>query len=299
MTIKVINVRTADSAISKLDQLCKNGHNYFRGHRDFRWRLQSTLARHHITPPSRLTTHDLDTMIDHFIVNLTSIGVSLPFERTDRRGRLEFARHYGVPSPLIDFSRSPYVALFFAFNGVRPHHAKPKDKAAIYCINAFEIAGAWARLTSDRFSHNAGVQFADIHNEFLYKEDGIFDDGYRSGIIKLMSMPASWNTRMRRQHGVFIYDMLNYKQYGFNDLEDFLGQPEIKGENTTPTLTKIIIPHSIGQEIFERLEITNNTATFLYNSPEGAALDVINAYNYAPRAGRTWDVGLPPGREMR
>jgi hypothetical protein len=50
-------------------------------------------------------------MIDHFIVNLISIGVTLPFDQDDRRGRLEFARHYGVPSPLIDFSQSPYVAL--------------------------------------------------------------------------------------------------------------------------------------------------------------------------------------------
>jgi FRG domain len=63
----------------------------------------------------------------------------------DRRGRLEFARHYGVPSPLIDFSLSPYVALFFAFNGVKPLEAKKGEHAAIYCLNVFELAGVWAR----------------------------------------------------------------------------------------------------------------------------------------------------------
>jgi hypothetical protein len=103
MTIKTINTRTARGVFSTLEQLS--------GHRDLRWRLGSTFSRHRKTPPNRLTTRELDQMIDHFIVNLISIGVTLPFDQDDRRGRLEFARHYGVPSPLIDFSQSPYVAL--------------------------------------------------------------------------------------------------------------------------------------------------------------------------------------------
>ena len=37
------------------------------------------------------------------------------------------------------------------------------------------------------------------------------------------------------------------------------------------------------------------TATHLYDSHEGAALDVINAYNYGRKTGRAWDVGVPPG----
>jgi hypothetical protein len=36
--------------------------------------------------------------------------------------------------PLIDFSISPYVALFFAFNGVRPSQAHSKDYSAVYAL---------------------------------------------------------------------------------------------------------------------------------------------------------------------
>ena len=82
-------------------------------------------------------------MISHFLVELKSIGITPPFAMDDRRARLEFARHYGVPSPLIDFSFSPYVALFFAFDTVRPHVSKEADHAAIRCLNISELAGVW------------------------------------------------------------------------------------------------------------------------------------------------------------
>jgi len=39
-------------------------------------------------------------------------------------------------------------------------------------------------------------------------------------------------------------------------------------------LTKVLIPHKVGREIFERLELMGITATHLYDSHEGAALDV-------------------------
>ena len=71
-------------------------------------------------------------MIDHFIVKLASIGIPLPFDKHDRRGRLEFARHYGVPSPLIDFSYSPYVALFFAFKSLTRNSAN--DIMVLRCV---------------------------------------------------------------------------------------------------------------------------------------------------------------------
>jgi FRG domain len=88
-----------------------------RGHGDAGWRLQSTLCRH--TYEGFVDAiGSMDEMLDRFYGCLASVG-KLPRERMSRRVLLEYARHYGVPSPLIDFSRSPYVALWMAFNGVR------------------------------------------------------------------------------------------------------------------------------------------------------------------------------------
>ena len=256
MTVKQIYVRTPDRAFQILEQLAK-GNTCFRGHSDARWRLESTLARHRKAPPTPRTTHEIDEMIDHFIVNLALIGLPLPFDKRDRRGRLEFARHYGVPSPLIDFSLSPYVALFFAFNGVRPLEAKKGEHAAIYCLNVFELAGVWARQCARQLDGSIGPEFTNHHRRFLYDLEEPFVNGYESGIVKYFDMPASWNRRMQRQHGVFLYDTLNYPLAGYAGLEAYLGQSEVPGPDEKVMLTKVLIPHKFGQ-IFERLELNGD-----------------------------------------
>jgi hypothetical protein len=151
MTIKIIRLRTASGAFQTLEELALKGRaSLFRGHRDASWRLATTIARHRPVPFSATASFNLDEMISHFIVRLRSMNIDLPFRIDDRRGRLEFARHYGIPSPLIDFSMSPYVALFFAFNGVLPHESTNNDNAAIYCLNIGELASVWARQRAQK-----------------------------------------------------------------------------------------------------------------------------------------------------
>src|SRR5260370_3418187 len=82
-------------------------------------------------------------MISHFLVELKSIGITLPSAMDDRRARLEFARHYGVPSPVIDFSFSPYVPLFFPFNTVSPPVSKEADHAALCCLYITGLPCQW------------------------------------------------------------------------------------------------------------------------------------------------------------
>ena len=94
---------------------------------------------------------------------------------------------------------------------------------------------------------------------------------------------------MQRQQGVFLYDTLNYGLTGYADLEAYLEQPEASGMDRKAMLAKVQVPHKVAREIFERLELMGVTATHLYDSHEGAAIDVINAYNYGRKTGRAWD----------
>src|SRR5271165_4945325 len=111
MTIKTLTARTASDAFNMLETIALSGQaSVFRGHRDSAWRLESTIARHRGVPFSPYMALDLDGMILHFIVRLRSMNIELPFDVDNRRARLEFARHYGLPSPLIDFTMSSYVA---------------------------------------------------------------------------------------------------------------------------------------------------------------------------------------------
>jgi hypothetical protein len=298
MTITTIETQTASEAFEKLEELARSGAaSLFRGHRDASWRLQSTFARHRPVPFSRFSSTEIDEMIDHFIVRLRSMNIDVPFEIWDRRGRLEFARHYGVPSPLIDFSLSPYVALFFAFNGVKPLSSTGSDYAAIYCLNIQEVASVWARNCARK--HNGDVDSSKMyaeHRKFLSENENLFSNGYDVGVLKYFSMPASWNRRMTRQLGVFLYDTLPHAERDGSGLEVYLSQEEVLSYHPhgKVMLTKVVIPHSAGKEVFEQLEITGTSATQLYDSHEGAVMDVINAYNYGRRTGYAWDVRLLP-----
>lgn len=237
-------------------------------------------------------THSLDDMLSHFILNLRSVGAVLPFPQDDRRSRLEYGRHYGVPSPLIDFSYSPYVALFFAFNGVR---TASHENSIIYALNVESLGAIWARHLADfALGKENGDRFNVEFNWFRWDADDLFSANYPPSMLKFMAFPASWNIRMLRQMGAFIYDSVEYGNR-WTDLEDFIEKEvDIRGDAADiPTLTKIYFRHAWAEEIFQRLELSGITGTRLMDDHEGAAADVINAYNYSRKLGYSWDLRMP------
>jgi hypothetical protein len=297
MTIKVVSTKSTKGLFDVLEDLRVSGPVVFRGHGKTHYRIGSTLSRHHKAPYNPRTGWQVDEMLQQFLGNLQLVDHRLPFTEDNRRARLEFGRHYGVPSPLIDFSYSPYVATFFAFNGVRPYDAKASDKCAICCVNTLEVAGVWSRMVAKGFDGKVdGGKFNDEHNRFLYKDDDLFQQDYPSQTLKFIPSPASWNRRMRRQLGCFLYDSLDYSSLGLKDLEDLLSQPEMPKAPPSDTVmfTKVLIPQKFGREVMERLDVMNISGTHLYDDHQGAAIDVINSYNYDRKSGRVWDLKPPP-----
>jgi hypothetical protein len=141
----------------------------FRGQADSKWRLETTLERGgHSTMP----------IADYYDLIVRQVGPSVrsfssmqapPFNETlwkelSDYGRLSdyarykgsifdqavfpggehfeyaaYLRHHGFPSPLLDWSRSPYVAAFFAFRDAAP---KVEKRAIfVYCDTPQGIRG--------------------------------------------------------------------------------------------------------------------------------------------------------------
>ena len=287
MTIIEIHTSTFTETMETLESLSSNYNFVFRGHSQRDWKICSSLSRFR-PRPYRDGDNFIDEMLSHFLSSLASVG-HLPAWRMDRRGRLEYGRHYGVPSPLIDFTLSPYVALFFAFNGIRPAPGLD-DEVVVNALNVHALALGWAQ---------AGGSFVQTRFEdFLYQTKPLFEDGYPANTLKFIAYPASWNHRMQRQMGVFIYDTLNYSLLGRADFEDLINSisetPDPNGGHIHYTMTKIFIPISVARNVFERLELMGMTGVRLMDDHVGAAADVHNAYNYPRRTGYPWDLQIPP-----
>ena len=112
----------------------------FRGQSDASWKLQTTLERFTNRTFSMSDYYQTISQVKPAVVSITEKEWKLPeFETFLVDGVsanfptgyefMVYLRHHGFPSPLLDWTRSPYVAAFFAFRSPQV----PKDgRVAIY-----------------------------------------------------------------------------------------------------------------------------------------------------------------------
>ena len=106
----------------------------FRGHRRFDWGLDPTLAR---IPESGVIDEPLAIdQLNHFkkAVRGRLLDNSL-VEDGEEDELWAVGQHHGLMTPLLDWTYSPYVALFFAFSKEDSEEEKENPYRAIYVLN--------------------------------------------------------------------------------------------------------------------------------------------------------------------
>ena len=131
---------------------------WFRGQSDVEWKLQTTLERRTQRVRAVNTYFSLTSEIKPAIETFTGANFNFPnwteinikchqydrfeFWLREATTYLAHLRHCGFPSPLLDWSKSPYVAAYFAFA-----HAKRDGEVAIFAYRersnlGFKIHGS-------------------------------------------------------------------------------------------------------------------------------------------------------------
>jgi hypothetical protein len=173
---QIENWQAFEKLISEEPDKLKEGARIYRGHRRFDWQLAATLTREFnggaISVPLAVK------LLNRFRLAMRGRGVDL--NGNDDNEIWAFGQHFGLATPLLDWTESPFVALFFAFEKEDDAAEIQNDSRAIFSLNR----GLVEELLPDLFFEPALGE-----NSRLVNQAGLFtvtppgDDNLVSAII--------------------------------------------------------------------------------------------------------------------
>jgi len=169
----------------------------YRGQSNYAWNLESSLLRkikrnteiRYGSVTRNIIKENYETeIIAHFIKSSHLYLSSIP-EKNNIFDWLSVMQHYGTPTRMLDFTFSPYVALFFALIDIQ-------KEASVYCIKFKEVKKIYSKFFED----------GEIDAENFLK------GGKTDNEIFLMPYePTFTNIRLQAQQGAFLIpNTLNY-----------------------------------------------------------------------------------------
>lgn len=213
-----------------------------RGVNDSKYHLESTLDR--IKREMECSDYQTILKIVHkHIVTCTGkkwdLNEEIDYEEEFKLPAYEFMaylRHNGFPSPLIDWTRSPYVAAFFAFRDVYST-ANRKEYVSIYVYREYCGRGkVWS--SNEPHIHILGPTIATDSKHYLQQSEYSF-------CIK------------RKKEGKWVF--ANHEDITPYEVED-------TGIAAQDALAKYNIPISEQQKVLKKLDLMNITAYSLFGS---------------------------------
>ena len=156
----------------------ENGNEFiYRGQRDSKWPLKPSLLRTEFVKSHEDFKQYFNSVIP-LVQDPVEAWLGKEWDLSSQLGLAEFLaflQHNGFPTPLLDWSYSPYVAAYFAFESIN-HFFPQNDKVAIYTFNQLSWRKKYKQeydITHDK-NHVSILNPRAIGNHKLALQQGCF-----------------------------------------------------------------------------------------------------------------------------
>lgn len=254
--IREVRIECIDELFRSLNEL-SNRYAY-RGHGDESWELRSTLER---ACGAKFGTDFVDKQ-ERLCVSTFKAKFHLydkeNLQPDSTLAWLALMQHYGVPTRLLDFTLSPYVALYFATEGWSPTHPASLAVYAIDYVAMMEASFSYIRSQDRDFNDDNTSMALDG------RQDKVFEDTVNrfSYPILWMTEPARLNVRIDRQAGCFLVSGKKTLS-----VEDAIADDLYKHVDAR----KYVIPGALFPQVYAMLRKMNISATTVYGDLAGLA----------------------------
>ena len=244
----------------------------FRGQRDEKWEISSSLERA-IPPGWEKSSKKIKQEVGEFLGYSEERLFNKFSERVEQftsmgeaaadtvLGKLALMQHHGVPTRLIDWTESPYVATFFAIEEAPSF----EGNCAVWAVSSEWCQAKSARavrkklkLTKEEFSDHVDFSLDDVLSETIFK---------RNVPLVAPLRPLKLNIRIASQQGLFLCP---------GDLNlTFMENLCALGEQDLPAvLYKFVFPSDWRPEIFHDLFNMNIGPQTLFPGLDGFAKSI-------------------------
>ena len=154
-----------------------NGAMIYRGQRQASWGLVSSVHRTALVRSIPELKGYADFMLPQ-VHDAVEAWVGRSWDLKTALGLAEFLaylQHNGFPTPLLDWTESPYIAAYFAFEGV--NHFKPQDEdVAVFAFNQMAWTASYRQVydIADFTPHVSVLRPRMVGNHKLALQQGCF-----------------------------------------------------------------------------------------------------------------------------
>jgi hypothetical protein len=176
---------------------------------------------------------------------------------------LALMQHHGAPTRLLDFSKSPFIAAFFAFE---QGEYSPEENIAIWAINVNYLKVKATELLAPHFEKELQASNNRINEKVFEK---IFFANAYSLVFPIE--PFRMNRRYSLQQSIFVSTGTGH--------QPFMEQLDFLGDAISKAVIKIELPASLQKEVLRDLLRMNLNRASLFPDLDGYAASLRLRYN--------------------